>query len=510
MKVYMLFNGNDSYYFHEMAIKFRDKYGVNEFAGLVQGRGPYEFLKEQNDINYQPLGLWQDIFNTYKYVEIDYEYLNKVEKEYGNPFLWLLVYPDRNLFFDRDLTAYINSFHKYTHEDALKLLQVFFKYIIKTIEDFQPDYVMMDNVSTMPHYILYQVAKKKNIPTLMLEYTRISNRYIIVDGPFEGFNKVLNLFEEILKREYKSPFEREAIDLVEEYRRRQIKPEYLITAERSYKEFFSLRNQMRRIFRTFHYAREYYFGNYRDDYIFKNKNPLRASYEEIKKLLRKKLYNIYGFFEKPNYNEDFIFFPLHFDPELATTVMAPYYINQITVIEALAKSIPVTFKLYVKEHPSMYPKGLRPIIFYERLRKIPNVKLIDPRVNSYELMKNCKGVVTITGTAGWEALMLRKPLITFGEPVYSKLSMVEKVNDIEKLPFLVKKMLDDHKHNEEELIAYVSALFELSFPLDRSEILRATNRYLEKGTHVLRDNPELEKLTDKFAKEMGLEEKTNA
>jgi hypothetical protein len=500
----MLFNGNDSYYFHEMAIKFKEKYGVTEFAGLVQGKRPYKFLKEQTDIKYESLGLWQDIWNSYENEEIDYDYLNKVEKEYGNPFLWLLVYPDRNLFFDRDISVYINSFHKYSHEDALKLLQVFFKYITNAIEDFNPDCIILDNVSSMTHYILYQVAKRKDIPILMLEYTRIGDRYIIVDGPFEGFNKVFELSEQILKGEHESPFKREAIDFLDEYRQRQIKPEYLAAAERRYKEFFTLRNQMRRILRIFHYAKEYYFGDYKDDYIFKNKNPLRASYEEIKKLLRRKLYHVYGFFEKPDYSEDFIFFPLHFDPELATTVMAPFYINQITVIEALAKSIPVTFKLYVKDHPSMYPKGLRPIVFYKRLCKIPNVKLIDPRISSYDLLRNCKGVATITGTAGWEALMLKKPVIAFGKSIYSKLNMVKKAGNFEELPMLVREMLDDYEHNEEELIAFVTALFELSFPLDRAGLFKASNQYLTKGADIVRNHPELEKVVDRFAAEMGL------
>lgn len=504
MRIYMVFNGNDSYYFHEMAIRLRDKYGVEKFAGIVQGNRPYEFLKNQKDIDYQRLDSFQEIFNKYNTEEINYRYLNKIEEEYGNPFLWFAVYPERNVLFDRDLTAYINSFQKYSHEDILKLLQVFFKQIIKAIEDFKPDYIIMDNVSTMPHYILYLIANKKKIPTLMLGYTRISNRFFITKGPFEVFEKISKIFKKILNGEYKSPFEAEAIYLLKKYRKSEIKPEYIIEKEKKYREFFSIETQMRRVLRIIHYTREYYFGYYKDDYTFKNKNPIRASYEEIKKILRKKIYHFYGFFDKPNYNENFIFFPLHFDPELATTVVAPFYINQIMVIEALAKSIPVTFKLYVKEHPSMYPKGLRPIIFYKRLLKIPNVKLIDPRVSSYELIKRCKGVVTITGTAGWEAAVLKKPVVTFGKPIYSILSTVKKVNDLEKLPYLVKWMLNDYKYNEEELIAYISALLEHSFTLNRSEILRASNQYLKKEPSILRNNAEFKKLVDKFAEEMGL------
>lgn len=500
----MLFNGKDSYYFHEMAVKFKEKYGVSKFGGLVQGRGPYKFLKEQDDIDYQHLGLFQDIWNEYKNEEINYDYLDRIEKEYGIPFLWLLVYPERNLFFDRDISVFINSFHSYTHEDALKLLQVFFKYITKTIEDFRPDCIIMDNVSTMPHYILYQVAKKNNIPTLMHGYTRISNLFFVGDGPFEGFNKIHEIYGQIVKGDYQSPFEKKARDFLNEYRMTQIKPEYIVYKEKSDKEFFTLKHQLWRVSRIFHYAKEYYGGDYKDDYVFRDKHPLRAAYEEFKKLARKKIYKIERLFEKPDYNEKYVFFPLHFDPELATTVMAPFYINQVTVIEAIAKSIPVNYKLYVKDHPRMYAKGLRPIRFYKRLLKIPNVKVIDPAVGSYEILKNCQMVATITGTAGWEALLLKKPVITFGRPIYSALSMVEKTGDFEKLPYLIENMLNNFRYDEEELIAFVSAIMEASFPLDRSGLFRATHLPSGERGKILRTHQELEKLVDAFASEMGL------
>jgi hypothetical protein len=500
----MLFNGNDSYYFHEMAVKFKERYGVEEFSGLVQGRGPYKFLKNQKDISYKHLGLFQDIFNDYKHEEIEYDYLDKIEKEYGNPFLWLFVYPERNVIFDRDISVYMNSFQKYTHEDILKLLQVFFKYIVNIVEELSPDYIIMDNVSSMPHYILYSVAKKNNIPTLMLSYTRISNLYIVGDNPFDEFNKIFEIYKRIRKGEYKSPFEKKAKDFLGEYRKSHIKPEYLEALEKKDKKFFSIRHQLWRMGRILHYAKEYYIGDYKDDYVFKNKHPFRATYEEFKKLARKKIYRIEGLFEKPNYNEKYVFFPLHFDPELATTVMAPFYVNQLHVIEAIAKSMPVTYKLYVKDHPRMYAKGLRPIRFYKKLLEIPNVKLIDPAMNSYEIIKHCQLVITITGTAGWEALLLKKPVITFGKPIYSRLSMVKKVGDFEKLPYLIEDMLNNYVYDEEEVVAFISAIMEASFPLDRSSLLEASNLPLDKCLTFLRTHPELEKLVNAFASEMGM------
>ena len=40
---------------------------------------------------------------------------------------------------------------------------------------------------------------------------------------------------------------------------------------------------------------------------------------------------------------------------------------------------------------------------------IPNVEFIGKRVSSIELIKHSKLVSTITGTAGWEAILIGKP-----------------------------------------------------------------------------------------------------
>ena len=45
--------------------------------------------------------------------------------------------------------------------------------------------------------------------------------------------------------------------------------------------------------------------------------------------------------------------PLHLIPESTTLVKAPYFINELTLIEAVSKSLPIGWFLYVKEHQSM-------------------------------------------------------------------------------------------------------------------------------------------------------------
>ena len=71
---------------------------------------------------------------------------------------------------------------------------------------------------------------------------------------------------------------------------------------------------------------------------------------------------------------------------MSTMVYARFYLNQISVIENLSKSIPVGYKIYVKEHPSMI--GRRNRDYYNQIKILPNVKLIDPFIDSNILLKN--------------------------------------------------------------------------------------------------------------------------
>lgn len=64
--------------------------------------------------------------------------------------------------------------------------------------------------------------------------------------------------------------------------------------------------------------------------------------------------------------------PLHLIPESSTFTLAPIYINELSIIEAVSKSLPTGWWLYVKEHQAML--GERGEFFYKAVNKLPNVK----------------------------------------------------------------------------------------------------------------------------------------
>lgn len=119
-------------------------------------------------------------------------------------------------------------------------------------------------------------------------------------------------------------------------------------------------------------------------------------------------------------SEDYVYFPLHLQPEMTTDVLGGYYADQVLALEQLRALVPAEIAIYVKENPKQ--TGLmRSESFFKRIQSIPNLKFISWDAPSFELIKNSIAVATITGTAGWEALRMQKPVIAFGSVFWNNL-----------------------------------------------------------------------------------------
>jgi len=136
-------------------------------------------------------------------------------------------------------------------------------------------------------------------------------------------------------------------------------------------------------------------------------------------------------FTEPLPGEKYFIYFMHMQPESTTSAQAPLYLTQDYLLENIAVTLPQKYKLYIKEHYSDF--GNRGKEFYDKFKHYPNIRLIDPYKNSKQLIANASGIITITGTAGFEALLLEKPVVIFGNVFYDFLGSVKKVNDFNKL-----------------------------------------------------------------------------
>lgn len=124
----------------------------------------------------------------------------------------------------------------------------------------------------------------------------------------------------------------------------------------------------------------------------------------------------------------FVFFPLQTEPETSIQQGSPEYFFQHAAIAALSRDLPAGYRLVVKESP--FGIGRRPRGFYEKIAELKNVILLDIDERGLDVVRAADAVATLVGTAGFEAAVMGKPVISFGRHnIYDCLPHVFVVRD---------------------------------------------------------------------------------
>jgi hypothetical protein len=160
-------------------------------------------------------------------------------------------------------------------------------------------------------------------------------------------------------------------------------------------------------------------------------------------------------FERPVPGERFVLFPLHLQPESTTLILAPYCVDQIALIEDIARSLPIDHRLYVKEHG--VSRGRRPLGYYARIRSIKNVRLITPDCDTHDLITRASACCVINSTVGWEAILYERPVVTLGHVSYNGYDLVQHVAAPDDLPRALHHAIYQFRPDPERLVAYIAA-----------------------------------------------------
>lgn len=455
MKICFLLQRNFAYIGHFLAMTLKEKYSFNEFCAYVVNRKSYEFLAGQNDIPYTQLLLDEDLHDGFKDEELDWNFLNGLEKEYGLPNLWPYLASDRIFMHNQLVREYPYNTPPYTYEKMLKILQLKAKAIIKFLDEEKPDVLICSVVGSLGSILLYQIAKKKGIKTYVVFSCLMKERYTLSE------NYIYQDIENDLALSSNAPLYIQAKEFLNGYRTKPHPHQYIMTPKEQsvdlQRQFQFLKPANAYKFLKNFYSQSLYYLTHKNDYS--DITPINYLIDRIKRKLRN-LKGVLDLYSPLDPKENFAFYPLQYEPEFSLMVQAPFFSDQTYVIKQTARSLPVGFKLYVKEHPQMVE--FRPRSFYKELLKIPNVKLINPAITSFQIYQHAKLITTITGTAGWEGSMLKIPVITFGDNFYNQLSFVKNCRAISELPNLVKEQLENFNYNEEEITKLIASIFKNS------------------------------------------------
>lgn len=163
------------------------------------------------------------------------------------------------------------------------------------------------------------------------------------------------------------------------------------------------------------------------------------------------------------FGEKYIIFPLHKQPESSVDVLGDYYSDQLNLITQIARSLPIGYKLYVKEHSNAI--GDRSVGFYCKVKSIPGVRLISPYIDSYSLINEASLVITISGTMGYEAGLLGRPVITFSPVFFNQLPAIRYCSNLKSLPQLILEQIcyAESGENFKDKIKFLEEIHDNSF-----------------------------------------------
>lgn len=136
----------------------------------------------------------------------------------------------------------------------------------------------------------------------------------------------------------------------------------------------------------------------------RHQNLLKASKESEEKIAK--------------YNQ-YVYFPLHYEPERTTNPDGGIFHDQFLTIVSLRKMVPDYIDIIIKEHPSQFfhrdkgARGRSPLI-YKLLKNVKGIKIAQTSHSSHDLIKNSIFTATIAGMAALEAAINGKKAIIFG------------------------------------------------------------------------------------------------
>lgn len=179
--------------------------------------------------------------------------------------------------------------------------------------------------------------------------------------------------------------------------------------------------------------------------------------------------------DKDFLEEQYIFLPLHMQPEKTTMPMGGIYDDQEYLVKLLLDCLPKNIKLIIKEHKSQYVNKFirwgfryRSLNLYLKWYKNPRIKLASMKHDTYRLIDNSLAVATITGTVGLECIARNKPVLLFGSPWYrdhKSLIKIESKNQLKKtINELIENKLKKYNYNfEQDSLQFLAKLSKNSF-----------------------------------------------
>mgnify|MGYP001258327386 CR=1 FL=1 len=328
--------------------------------------------------------------------------------------------------------------------------------------------IIFDNIPHMPWDLtLFYVSKLLNIKTLILRRTNIGGvaficedfRPSMLNYKFNYKDNTINIFKDKISIKDKvailsnQEFSKSQINGVwpEEYNSR-LKINEIIG--KNFYHYLSIIYSLVKIpklqtlgasnqtFLNSTFSRQRELNRYKYFKLRKNYKTKLKTIQKIDEEFTNKLDDI----SKINY----IFFPLHFQPERSTLPEGLNFDKQYLAIRLLSEKIDSNIKIIVKDHPKQYYSDLRNDFYRDenylkKISKIKNVIVVSRNHNFQSLLINSKITASISGSVTWQGLLKGIPGVTFSDTWLSDCKSILTVHDDSNLKKNIELFLNRKK-----------------------------------------------------------------
>jgi len=433
MRAYVFFSVLEEFFFR-ICSRLVEAESLSSFSGTVWGMRSAQLL-ERCGMDSSKLLVLSQVFRRLP-ARVDYRFLRTYENLTAGLPMPLVVAADRVLC-------------SRPYEEGLAHVEAALRAVENAFERYQPDLLLADDISCIPSYAHFLVAKRWGVPVVIMGNSRVPGRLAVYSNPMAVPEDLIREYKRVRSEGLSAADLKAARSCIRDFRQHRVEFDYMAYMG----ELPTLSPQkLPVLWKLWKAHRE-------DPSDYTVIPPMKALADRVRRVVRHRL--LRASYEQAVPGEQYVLFPLHYQPEASTSVRAPFFLNQCVLAENIARALPCGYRLYVKEHAARL--GSRSARDLRRLQAIPGVRLIDPHADGRALVRNAACVAAITSTMGWEALLHGVPVVLFGEAFYGVCENVFRAGAPQDYPRVFREALA-FRASEEVLEEFAAAVLNTTFP----------------------------------------------
>lgn len=439
----------------------------------------HEFLRRHPDFEreHDVIREW-DVYREARTAPFDAGALAAFEERLGEPTLWTPLIVDRRIYMGKRSTYRQDNTPRLAHEDMQRVLLAGCRAFERVYGALKPAVTFTVYTATLGDSLAHAFARAGGGFALDLRAARVKNYNMWARGLAKPPPHIARLIARFDREGIPAPVRREAEGFIEGCRNRQLtyegstltgggkmrlRPPGLGPALRTLGETLRIRAAVGR-------DDPYLTGAFAASLYRRVINPLRTKF--IGAVAGRRLVR-----SADEVRDPFVFYPLHVEPELVLAQWARPWLNQIEAVRNIAQSVPVGWKVVVKEHPQM--AGRRLLGYYRELLRTPNVLLYDPWQSTAPLIRKCEAVFVIRGALALDAALAGKPVVCLGHSLWDVLPphVLRMVENPYALAREFGELRRVYRYDAEALVRFVALMIAGSCPVDLiTGLLRKSGR----------------------------------